>query len=104
MTIDPKRVKFVLAPTLIAAMLIFAWRCGAAFTEFRAELNGNFARLESAVRDTRRDLTQQINDKTADRWTGTQMREWTYQLERANRSTGAVLAVPMIPNPARAPE
>lgn len=94
-SIDPKRVKFVLAPAVLVALLVGAWKLSAAFTEFRAELNLNFVRLESAVRDTRVELKREIAEKTADRWTATQMKDWSYQLERANRSPGP-LSVPTI--------
>lgn len=105
MTIDPHRAKFVLAPAALVALLVFVWKTATAWTEFRAELNRNFARLESAVRDTRADLKREIVDKTGDRWTATQMREWGYQLERANRSPGAALAVPPVATiPTRLPE
>jgi hypothetical protein len=94
--IDPKRVKLVLAPTLIFLGAVGIWKAGVSFAEFREELNRNFERLEAAIRDTRVELKQEIASKTADRWTKTEMKDWSYQLERANRDRTQPLSVPAI--------
>lgn len=94
MTLDPAKFKVVLAPAILLAALVGVWKAGVAWTEFRQDLNANFTKLEFAIRDTRTEFTTEIKDKTSDRWTASQMKDWAYQLERDNRD--AKIAVPSI--------